>query len=129
MVRRTAAGAAPQAAGDKHHVRAVDGVPDFILALLRRTQSNLGIHPRSQTARDRLADGQSYVRLGVMQRLRVSVDRDVFHPLYARIHHAIQDAVATPSDPHHFDLRERLDVRFDLSHILLNTFIAHCPPP
>src|SRR3989304_9204816 len=54
--------------------------------------------------------------LGIVQGLRISIDSHKFHPFDLGINHPCNSTVSGTSHTDHFDLRKRLNIRFDLRH-------------
>jgi len=77
--RRAGAGATAHAAGDEHHVGAVQHLDDAVAVLERGLPADLGVGAGAETLGHGFAELQRGACAGAFQRLRVCVGADEFH--------------------------------------------------
>ncbi len=103
--RRAAAGAAAEAGGDEHHVRAVERFEDFLGVLERRLAADLGIRARAEPLGELRAELQLDGRLRQLQRLQVGIGGDEFDAFHLGADHAVDGVRSAAAHADHFDLR------------------------
>ena len=101
--RRAAAGATAEPGRDKHHVRAVQRLENFLRVLERGLAADLGVRARAQPFRQLRAQLQLHWRLRKLQRLQVGIGGDEFDALDLRADHAVDGVRSAASHADHFD--------------------------
>ena len=107
--RGAAAGAAAHAGSDEDHVDALEVADELLAALLRRLRAALRIAAHAQPARLHVADPDADGRLGELELLRVSVDREELHPADLGFDHSVDGVAAAAADAHDLDRGHSVD--------------------
>ena len=120
-------GAAALAAGDEHHVGALEGLLDIRLMVLGGLHATLGIGTGAESTILVVPQRDLHIRIGTQQILGVGVDGHEFHVLQAFGDHAIDGVAAGSTDTD--DLDVGLVVEFSLGdlahHSLLSLTVTH----
>jgi hypothetical protein len=105
--RRAGSGPAAHAAGDEHHVGAVEHVEDFRVRLERRVPAHLRVRAGAEAAGQLQAELQPGGRPGAAERLRVGVGRDELDPEQAGVDHPVHRVASPAPDSDHLDPSRR----------------------
>ena len=102
--RRARAGALAHARRDDDEVGVLEIALDNLAALLRRLLSHVGIGARAQSLGQLLAYLYAYGSLGLMQILKVRIDRDKIDAGEPIVHHSVHGVSAAAAHADHGDL-------------------------
>ncbi len=101
--RAAGAGAAAFAAGDEHHVGALEDLFDLVAVILAGLRADLRVGPGAEAASELAADVELDVGVAHQQCLRVGVDGDELDAFESRLDHPIDSIDAAASDSNDFD--------------------------
>ena len=99
--RGARAGAAAGAGGQEDHVGALEQLLDLVLLIEGRLVADPRIGSGAEAAGHLAADVQGHIRVRVLQRLKVGVDREELHARQLRLDHAVDGVDAGAADAHH----------------------------
>src|SRR5262249_4872672 len=102
--RGAAAGASTKTGGDENHVRAFQGLDDFLRVFQRGFAADLGICAGAKSFRQLSAKLQLNRRLRQLQRLQIGVRGDELDAFDLAANHAVDGVAATASHSDHLDL-------------------------
>ncbi len=102
--------AASHSAGDKYHIRPLDGGSDLLRALLGGLLSHLGLCSGSQTLCQLFPDLEKLGRLTELQRLFIGIDTNKVHSVNLFVYHSINSIITCTAHADHNDLGCRFSV-------------------
>ena len=112
---RTCAGAAAHAGRNKNHLRSLEHIGDFILALLGGTLAHLGVCARAAALGQFRAQLYLDRRVVLGQGLLIGIQGDELDPLQPIGHHPVHRVAAAAAHAYHLD-RGNVFVQFFVKH-------------
>src|SRR2546428_8187266 len=103
--RRAGLGAASHAAGDKHEVRALQGVQHFVAILFDGLAADFRPRPGAEPARQLFADLDFDIGFVVEERLSIGIDRNELDSAHVLVDHSVQGVAAAAADADDFHPR------------------------